>query len=178
MRIGIDFGTSTTQIGYFDEEKKKVINLIEVKTGYKSYPSIAYFWFDNQSKPHLTFELADRQGELRKYPFFKMDLLEPKIVYGYPTREIIKGFFNHLQQKFLKEYTIEEIAICVPNNFGLNARKLLKEICSEVWPEINITLLSEPLAGYLGFLAEYTNALKRKEVFILRIKKYNLITFN
>ncbi len=157
MYLCIDFGTCFTKMGYSDNGN--IINLIaagKVPTvaAYHSLQNKLYFG-------HIAQRIDSEHVETAN--FFKLELkrnLDFKLG-PYTLAEILQLYFLFLSQEFVETSGInfDQIAVAIPNYFGLQARKLLTTSIIEAFEISNITLIPEPGAAFWGYADSLTAAI-------------------
>ncbi|MEN6326595.1 MAG: Hsp70 family protein [Syntrophomonas sp.] len=151
MHLGIDFGTSYTKLGYWEDD-----HFTNLAGSEQRIPSVVA-WLPSQ--PGLFFGnrayRLEEPGAVR-VGFFKLALKRnPDFTLGaFTLPHIMREFFNFLKQNYLACVSLkplESISLSVPNYFGLNSRRILLEAARKVFGVKNIYLLPEPVAAVSGY---------------------------
>lgn len=147
MHLGIDFGTSYTKLGYWEDD-----HFTNLTGSEQRIPSVVA-WLPSQ--PGLFF--GNRAYRLEgpgvvRVRFFKLALKRnPDFTLGsFSLPDIMREFFSFLKQDYLP-LTPDSISLSVPNYFGLNSRRILLEAAREVFRGKDIYLLPEPIAAVSGY---------------------------
>jgi len=149
MHLAIDFGTSYTKLGFWQDGS--FVNLagssLNVPSVVTYLPSTGMLYFG-----HLALRLQE-SGALTAR-FFKLMLKRnPSFHLGpYSLPEIMAGFFDYLLQEYVKprETVVDSLVLSVPNYFGLRTRRLLVDAARTATGSRNIHLVPEPVAALLG----------------------------
>lgn len=175
IRVGIDFGTTYSFIGF--EHGDKVMPLIPSKETY-GIPSI--FYYDGKNK--LVGRMAERRSG--KHPEYTIRSIKRKLrenifdIGGkqFTSKEIVKEIFSYIIQSaeeqlssvYLEEYDEMEAVITVPVDFSEPMKNLIKEAAGEIvlknGKKLKINgLIPEPIAASI----EYFGLKKEKDARIL-----------
>lgn len=150
MHLGIDWGTSYTKIGYW--ENGKLINLAgqnqSIPTAVTYLPATGQLYFG-------TAALRLNEPGACCVQFFKLELKRnPGYTLGpYDLPGILREFFSFLNKQYVIPLSepVESVTIGVPNYFGLKARRVLLETITECFGTERVNMLLEPAAAALGF---------------------------
>jgi actin-like ATPase involved in cell morphogenesis len=150
MRLGIDFGTSHTKLGYIDDNR-----FINLAGSNNSIPSVVTYL---PAKQKLYFgHLAIRLEDPKAYSahLFKLALKrDPAFCLGpYTLSGILTQFFAFLNNTYVLPHIIDfdSIVVSIPNYFGLNARRILLNAVRAGFNLDQVELLLEPIAAVIGY---------------------------
>ncbi|QGT98842.1 DnaK-like protein [Candidatus Syntrophocurvum alkaliphilum] len=150
MHLGIDFGTSYTKLGYFEEGK--IVNILGEGN---SIPSVVSY-IPIQDKLYFG-DVALRLNEPNAITaqYFKLELkrnLNFRLG-NYNLKSIIYKFFVYLNNTYIHPLgaTIQSISISIPNYFGLNARHILLHSIRKAFNINDVYLIPEPIAALIGY---------------------------
>lgn len=150
MHLGIDWGTSYTKIGYW--ENGKLINLAGqsqfIPTVVTYLPSTGRLYFGNTA-------LRLNEPGACCAQFFKLEL-KRNLGYTlgpYDLPDILKEFFSFLNREYVipLDQPVESITIGIPNYFGLKARRVLLKTITTCFGIKRVNMLLEPAAAALGY---------------------------
>lgn len=151
MEIGIDLGTSYVKIGTLDQDGA-FINLLG--PGGMMPAVAAYSPRDGRLCFGEEAERLDAPG-VTLWRFFKLAIKRsPHLALGpWPLGEVVAGFLRHVRRCALPpDAAVSQVATCIPNYFGLQARRLVLEAVRDTFPGAAVQLLPEPLAAMVGLL--------------------------
>ncbi|WP_157049011.1 Hsp70 family protein [Syntrophomonas palmitatica] len=150
MRLGIDFGTSFTKIGFLQD--RELINPAGKNT---RIPSVVSYLPSNNRLYFGNLALRINEPGAITLPFFKLQLKRnPRLNLGpYSLQDIMTHFFTYIRREYLepKGWHPAELALSVPNYFGLTARRILQEAAQSGLGAEKVYLIPEPVAALLGY---------------------------
>lgn len=154
MNLAIDLGTSYTKIGML-EETGAFINLVGAES---MIPTVAAY-VPRTGRLYFGAAAANlRETGMRVGKFFKIEIKRnPGYRLGpYRLPDILAYFLEYVRDEYvagrMKEVT--SVAICVPNYFGLKARRVVLEAACRAFPATPVRLVLEPLAALAGLWQE------------------------
>lgn len=169
MRLGIDFGTSYTKLGYI--KNGRFVNLAGPGA---QIPSLATY-VPNQAKKLYFGPIALRLNEpgATQARFFKLDLKRnPGFRLGeYSLEDIIREYFIFLRDEYVRPEgeKVDSVTVSVPNYFGLRARSILTRAVSASFAVQEVYLLPEPVAALLGYNHRQSSSYLEGEILCIDI---------
>ncbi|MGI5921780.1 MAG: Hsp70 family protein [Syntrophomonadaceae bacterium] len=149
MHLGIDFGTSYTKLGYWENDR-----LINLAGEGESIPTAVTYLPSTDSLYFGPAALRLQAPGACCARFFKL-YLKRNLSFRlgpFDLPHIVAAFFTFLKKEYVepRKQTVESVTIGIPNYFGLKARRLLVEAISACFEVERVNMLLEPVAAALG----------------------------
>lgn len=149
MNLGIDFGTSYTKMACWKNDE--LFDLL----GTGRIPSVAAYvpFMNRMLYGQAALDMSD--PEILSARFFKLHVKRKKdfSLGNFSLEQLLYDFFSYLYRDFVAPAGLrpDSLTLSVPNNFGLQARRMLLTAAQSAFAVEDVVLLPEPVAALVGF---------------------------
>lgn len=167
MDLGIDFGTSFTKMAGLDEGR--MLDLL----GTGRLPSAAAYvpFMDRMIYGQAALNSIDPEADNAR--FFKLDLIRKRDfrLGKFSLKDLLFDFFAFLHREFVVPAGLQtdSLTLSVPNNFGLQARRLLLTAAQEAFNLSRVFLLPEPVAALMGYNASHPRQVLNGDLLVIDV---------